>query len=276
MTLPAENSFDRTPIPLLRGKEGKMNREIILHLVSNGPSTIYSMASDLQKNSENTIHYSTVNRRIHDLETRDYVEKYGKVETKPGFDTDEFVTTIRGDFASLALEMTPSQRRRMLANAGRRKNSPFMLIELVIENGISDMLQELLISSLALSVKNKHIDLEQPSEAVMCAGFASHIGYGIKRVLALDTGDLEKVLEAMQYLIFRSSAFLEQLDNHEEPLFPAESDLLGEAKRASQKKDFQELFGPGFERQRRTLNSQYMWIYRLYDDLYKLYKTRGL
>jgi DNA-binding PadR family transcriptional regulator len=275
MTLSAENSYDKTPIPLLRGKEGKMNREIILHLVSNGPSTIHSTTVQLQKNSDTTVHYSTINRRMHDLESRNYVEKYGKVGTMSGFETDEYFTTIRGDFAALALKMTPSEQRKMLANAGRRKNSPFLLLEFLVENGLSDLVDRLILPSLERAVKNKYIDLEQPSEGVLGAAFASLLGYRIRFLLNHNWAkeDLKKTLEVMQYLIFNSSIFSEIHDADESSLLPPESDLMGEVIRTSKTEDFQKLFGPNFERQPRSLSSQVAWIDLLYKNLLRIYKA---
>jgi hypothetical protein len=172
-----------------------MNGQIIRYLALNGPSLIYSIAKDLASRSQTKVHYPTVNRRVHELVERKYVQKAGTRTTKAGAAADLYATTIRGDFAALAgmpdiedvVELSPKEIRQMIANASFREGSPFVLLKQIIEEGQSaaEHVDRELLPEIIKAIRNGYLNLDAADEGVICSAFASIISRKVTARMAI-------------------------------------------------------------------------------------------
>ena len=186
-----------------------MNGLIIRHLAVSGPSVIFSIAKELAKQSERKVHYSTVNRRIHGLESRAYVRKYGTQRTKAGAYSDVYFTTIKGDFAALALDLSPSEQLKLLDNAGAKQGSPFLLMKRLVAKGLPlDFVQRELLDEVTIGVKDGYINLEVLDKEVICSAFAALIARRLRLVLGEERGKeyAKTVLEVLESIILHPFA----------------------------------------------------------------------
>jgi hypothetical protein len=169
---------------ILRGREGRMNGQIIRYLALNGPSLIYSVAQDLASRSETKVHYPTVNRRMHELERKQFAEKAGTRMTKAGIPADLYATRLRGDFAAMAgipdssgnytLDLSPKEIRQIVSLASARKGSPFALLMHMLEDGQNgiDLVDKELMPEIIGSVRNGSLNVDALDEGVICSHFA--------------------------------------------------------------------------------------------------------
>lgn len=171
-----------------------MNGQIIRHLALNGPSLIYSVAKDLASRSQTKVHYPTVNRRMHELVHREYLQKVGTRATKAGAPADLYATTLRGDFAALAgmpaneggnVVMSPKEIRQVIANASSREGSPFVLLAHMLGEGQSaaELVDKELIPEIVNGVRNGYLNLDA-LEGVICSAFASLISRKITAIIS--------------------------------------------------------------------------------------------
>jgi len=180
---------------ILKGREGRMNGQIIRYLALNGPSLIYSVAKDLGSRSQTKVHYPTVNRRMHELVRRQYVEKAGTRITKAGIPADLYTTRTRGDFAALAgildssgkytSEMSPKEIRQMIASASSREGSPFVLLLHILEEGQAgiDLVDRELVPEIIKGVRSGYLNLDAVDEEVICSSFSSLIARKITSLM---------------------------------------------------------------------------------------------
>ncbi len=187
---------------ILRGREGRMNGQVIRYLALNGPSLIYSVAKDLASRSQTKVHYPTVNRRIHELVQQGYIQKAGTRTTKAGISADLYATTIRGDFTALVgmpnnhednnkdssstREIAPKEIRQIVANASSRRGSPFVLLASITEEsqkGI-DLVEKEIMPEIIKCIKNGYLNLDALDEGVICSAFASLIA---RKVITIST-----------------------------------------------------------------------------------------
>lgn len=177
-----------------------MNGQIIRHLALNGPSLIYSVAKDLASRSQTKVHYPTVNRRMHELVRRDYLQKVGTRATKAGAPADLYATTLRGDFAALAgmpdsedenTVMSPKEIREVIANASSREGSPFVLLTHIRGEGQSaaELVDKELVPEIVNGVKNGYLNLDALDEGVICSAFASLISRKITAIISTPSRD---------------------------------------------------------------------------------------
>lgn len=164
-----------------------MNGQIIRYLALSGPSLIYSVAKDLASRSQTKVHYPTVNRRMHELERRQYVQKAGTRTTKAGTPADLYATTIRGDFAALAgmpdtygqnlVELSPKEIRQIIACASFREGSPFVLLASMLEEdqNAADLVNKELVPEIITRVRDGYLNLDALDDGVICTAFASII-----------------------------------------------------------------------------------------------------
>jgi len=171
-------------LPILKGREGKMNGQIIRYLALNGPSLIYSVHKDLESRSQTKVHYPTVNRRMHDLELQQYVEKAGKRDTKAGTPADLYATTLRGEFVAFAgvtaeysAELSPNELRQLIDTASARRGSPFLLFSYILQDSPSgiDLIDNELMPEVITSVRNGYLNVDASNNDVICSAFASAI-----------------------------------------------------------------------------------------------------
>lgn len=177
-----------------------MNGQIIRYLALNGPSLIYSVAKDLGSRSQTKVHYPTVNRRMHELVRRQYVEKAGIRITKAGVPADLYTTRIRGDFAAFAgipdssgnyaSEMSPKEIRQMIASASSREGSPFVLLFYALQGGQSgiDLVDRELVPEIINSVRSGYLNLDAVDEEVICSAFSSLIARKITALMTTLSG----------------------------------------------------------------------------------------
>jgi len=171
-----------------------MNGQIIRYLALNGPSLIYSVAKDLASRSQTKVHYPTVNRRVHELVRREYLQKAGTRPTKARVPADLYVTTIRGDFAALAgmpaggenAEMSPKEIRQAIATASHRKGSPFVLLAHILgESQVgAELVDKELVPEIVNGVRNGYLNLDALDEGVVCSAFASLISRKLAAIIA--------------------------------------------------------------------------------------------
>jgi hypothetical protein len=195
----SDSSFVSGFPAILRGREGRMNGQIIRYLALNGPSLIYSVAKDLASRSQTKVHYPTVNRRIHELVQQAYIQKAGTRATKAGMSADLYATTIRGDFAALVgmpnnhqentnciIETTPKEIRQIVANASCRRGSPFVLLAHISEERQkgTDLVENEIMPEIIRCVKNGYLNLDALDEGVICSAFASLIA---RKVITIST-----------------------------------------------------------------------------------------
>ena len=195
--------------PFLRGKDGRMNGQIIRQIAMMEPSTIFSIAKELGEQSENKVHYSTVNRRIHDLEERGYVREVGMKQVKSGNYSLSYFTTIKGDFAALALDLTPSEQLKLLDNAGVKRGSPFMLMKGLIAKGLPlEFVQKELLDEATKGVMSGAINLELLDKEVICGAFSTLIARRLRLVLGEERGReyVSTVIEVLESLILNPFA----------------------------------------------------------------------
>lgn len=177
-----------------------MNGQIIRHLALNGPSLIYSVARDLGSRSQTKIHYPTVNRRMHDLLRREYLQKAGTRTTKAGVPADLYATTIRGDFAALAgmpdfdgenSAMSPKEIRQVIANASLSEGSPFVLLANILGEGQSAavLVDRELVPEIVNGVKNGYLNLDALDEGVICSAFGSLISRKLTAIISTVSRD---------------------------------------------------------------------------------------
>jgi hypothetical protein len=269
----AINAHKHTP-PFLAGKEGRLNGQIIRYLAINGPALIYSIAKELGRRSETKVHYPTVNRRIHDLESRIYVRKVGTRTTKAGAEAPLYATTIKGDFAALALDLTPSEQIKLLNIAGLKQGSPFLLMKRLMDRGLPlEFVQNELLQEVTTGVKNGYINLEVLHNEVICSAFAAAIARKLRVVLGDERGAkyIESVIE-----VLRSVIATPRLAARPAPQASSERlekiDLLG---LFSQNKDdasvsFKETAGPELFPRARTKYASYYsyaWMVELHENL---------
>jgi hypothetical protein len=172
---------------LLKGREGKLNAQIIRYLALNGPSLIYSVKQDLALRSETKVHYPTINRRMHELLRQQFVQKAGKRTTKAGLPADLYATRLRGDFAALigipdnlgqyTFELSPKEIRQLVTAASSRQGSPFILFKHIFEEGPKgvELIDKILAPEIINGVRNGYINIDAPDEEVICSAFASVI-----------------------------------------------------------------------------------------------------
>jgi hypothetical protein len=172
-----------------------MNGQIIRYLALNGPSLIYSVAKDLASLSQTKVHYPTVNRRMHELVCREYLQKAGTRTTKAGVPADLYATTIRGDFAALAgvldvdgenAAMSPKEVRQVIANASLIEGSPFVLLAHLLGEGQSatELVDKELVPEIVNCVRNGYLNLDALDEGVICSAFASLISRKLAAIIA--------------------------------------------------------------------------------------------
>lgn len=181
-------------LAIFRGKEGRMNAQIIRYLALNGPSLIYSVAKDLANQSETKVHYPTVNRRMHDLLAKQYVQKVGRRATKAGAPADLYATTIRGDFAAIAGmpdasgefkgELSPKEIRQLISTASAREGSPFALIKYIVDEGHAgaELVDKELLPEIISCVRDGYLNLNALNDDVICNAFASLVA---RRITAI-------------------------------------------------------------------------------------------
>ena len=174
-----------------------MNGQIIRYLALNGPSLIYSVAQDLASRAETKVHYPTVNRRMHELVRREYVEKAGTRITKAGMAADLYTTRLRGDFAALAgipdgsgkyaSELSPKEIRQTISIAASREGSPFVLFKYILEEGQSgiDLVDKELVPEIVNSVRNGYLNIDALDEEVICSAFASVIARKMTNLMTI-------------------------------------------------------------------------------------------
>jgi DNA-binding Lrp family transcriptional regulator len=167
-----------------RGREGKLNVQIIRILAQKGPSIIYAIAQQLKAESETKIHYPTVNRRVHQLLRAGYIEKAGTKLTKAGANEYLYALALRGEFAALAgmpdwkggylSEPSPSEIRQLLSTASARKKSPFALLNQISQQDQdgADLVQNKLAPELVRGVRGGFIDLDATEEDTISTSFA--------------------------------------------------------------------------------------------------------
>jgi uncharacterized protein YsxB (DUF464 family) len=181
-------------LAIFRGKEGRMNAQIIRYLALNGPSLIYSVAKDLANQSETKVHYPTVNRRMHDLLAKQYVQKVGRRTTKAGAPADLYATTIRGDFAAIAGipdasgefkgELSPKEMRQLISTASAREGSPFALIQHILEDGQAgaELVDKELLPEIISCIRDGYLNLNALNDDVICSAFSSLVA---RRITAI-------------------------------------------------------------------------------------------
>jgi len=192
-------------IPLLRGKEGSTNGRIVRFLSLEGPALIYDVAKALASESETKVHYPTVNRRVHDLVSRGYLAAAGTRETKSGAEASLFATTIRGDFGSLASGLGPRDQLRLVQAAGKKPNSPFSLLRLMLDRGLPfDLVQREFLTGIAEDVRNGYINIEALDEEVVCSAFAASMAKKLRAVMGEEKGKeyVESVRGMLESLVF--------------------------------------------------------------------------
>lgn len=170
-----------------------MNGQIIHYLAVNGPSLIYSISKDLGSRSQTKVHYPTVNRRVHELLERGYLQKAGTRPTKAGVAADLYSTSIRGDFAALAgisdsetaVEMSPKEITRMIKNASMREGSPFVLLKHLIkeDQSAAELIHKELLPEIIKAVRNGYLNLDVTDDSVVCSAFASIISRKITAIM---------------------------------------------------------------------------------------------
>lgn len=172
-----------------------MNGQIIRYLALNGPLLIYSIAKDLASRSQTKVHYPTVNRRVHELLRRDYLQKAGTRMTKAGVPADLYSTTIRGDFAALAgmrdddgehKTMSPKELCQVITIASHREGSPFLLLAYIRRDSQSgvELVDKELMPEIVNGVRNGYLNLEALDEGVVSSAFASLVSRKITAVMA--------------------------------------------------------------------------------------------
>jgi hypothetical protein len=190
-----------------------MNGQIIRYLALNGSSLIYSVAKDLASRSQNKVHYPTVNRRIHELVRREYIEKAGTRTTKAGIAADLYTTTIRGDFAALAgildsngknVEMSPKEIRQVIANASLRKGSPFALLGDLLEEGQTavNLVDEELVPEIIRGVRSGYLNLDALDTGVICSIFSSLVARTVTSISS--SSGRSKETESYYKILIRS------------------------------------------------------------------------
>lgn len=191
---PAGTAADAYPA-ILKGREGKMNGQIIRYLALSGPSLIYSVAQDLASRSETKVHYPTVNRRMHELVRRQYLEKAGTKLTKAGVPADMYATRLRGDFAALAgipdssgrysMELSPKETLQLIRIASHREGSPFLLFNDIIEEGQNglEFVDRDLLPEIINSVRNGYLNIDALDEAVICSALAALVARKVASLL---------------------------------------------------------------------------------------------
>lgn len=177
-----------------------MNGQVIRYLALNGPSLIYSVATHLASRSQTKVHYPTVNRRMHELVSRQYIQKAGTRTTKAGIPADLYANTIRGDFAALAgtfgegenrVEASPKEMQQMITKASLRPGSPFVLLECILDEGQigSYLVNNELVPELVKSVRNGYLNLDALDEGVICSAFASLVSSKVTSIMADSSRD---------------------------------------------------------------------------------------
>ena len=193
---PINNNIGAYPA-IIRGREGRMNGQIIRYLALNGPSLIYSVSQDLASRAETKVHYPTVNRRMHELVRRQYLEKAGTRITKAGIPADLYATRLRGDFAALtgipdssgkyASELSPKEIRQTITIAASREGSPFVLFKYILEEGQSGiaLVDKELVPEIVNSVRNGYLNIDALDEGVICSAFASVIARKMTNLMTM-------------------------------------------------------------------------------------------
>jgi hypothetical protein len=217
---------------VFRGREGKLNVQIIQYLAQNGPSLIYSVAQHLTSVSETKIHYPTVNRRIHQLLQAKYLVRAGTKMTKAGVKGDLYALGLRGQFAALAgmpdwksgylSEPSPKEIRQLISTASVKVDSPFVLFNQVIQEGQKgeSLVEKEFIPEIIKGVRSGFIDLDSSDENAISTGFASLIARRIISMMersgqhGLRNGDVSRVVEIAMQALDKSV----RLSNNEPPI----------------------------------------------------------
>lgn len=176
-----------------------MNGEIVRYVSLSGPSLIYQVAKELSRNSETKVHYPTVNRRTHDLVARGYLKIAGSRKTKSGAEASLYVTTIRGDFGSLASGLDAPQEYKLVQLAGMKSGSPFVLLKHMLDRGIPfELVRREFLAAIREDLRNGYINIEALNEEVVCSAFATSMARKLREVMG--SGGKEYVEHAVKIL----------------------------------------------------------------------------
>ena len=166
--------------------------------------------------SETRIHYSTINRRTHELLERRYLEQAGARTTKAGSSSSLYALTQRGEFAAFAgipdeaggyrSEFSPKEIRQVVSIILTRNKSPLVLLGCILQEGKDGarLVEKELVPEIIRGVRSGFINIDAPEENAISSAYASLVARKAMDILDSNKGQSEypsKVLEIVTHAL---------------------------------------------------------------------------